>query len=57
MTMVVTGASDHHGAGKIGHDLGCETTAPHELQRIVDLATSLGSPTTIVGRRREGSLS
>ena len=57
LDLVVTGASDHHGAGKVGHDLGCETTAPHELQRIVDLATSLGSPTTIVGRRREGSLS
>lgn len=56
LDLVVTGASDHHGAGKVGHDLGCETTAPHELARIVDLAASLGSPTTIVGRRREGSL-
>lgn len=57
LDLVVTGASDHHGAGKTGHDLGCETTAPGELERLVELATSLGSPTTVVGRRREGSLS
>lgn len=56
LDLLVTGASDHHGAGKVGHDLGCETTASHELARIVDLAASLGSPTTVVGRRREGSL-
>ena len=50
LDLVVTGSSDHHGTGKTGHDLGCETTAPHQLERILDLAASLGSPTTIVGR-------
>lgn len=49
LDLVVTGASDHHGTGKTGHDLGCETTAPAELERILDLAAALGSPTTVVG--------
>ena len=26
--LVATGSSDHHGAGKSGHDLGCNTTDP-----------------------------
>lgn len=50
LDLVVTGSSDHHGAGKTGHDLGCETTAPDQLQRILDLAAALGSPTTILGQ-------
>ena len=49
LDLVVTGSSDHHGTGKTGHDLGCETTAPDQLARILDLAATLGSPTTIVG--------
>ncbi|GAA4808785.1 PHP domain-containing protein [Nocardioides caeni] len=49
LDLVVTGSSDHHGAGKIGHDLGCETTAPAQLDRIVAAASALGSPTTVVG--------
>jgi predicted metal-dependent phosphoesterase TrpH len=32
--LVVTGASDHHGTGKVGHDLGCNTTAPEEYARL-----------------------
>ncbi|MFC6287510.1 PHP domain-containing protein [Nocardioides sp. GCM10027113] len=36
--LVVTGSSDHHGTGKTGHDLGCNTTAPGELERLLDLA-------------------
>ncbi len=36
--LVVTGSSDYHGAGKIDHDLGCNTTAPEELDRLLDLA-------------------
>ncbi|MEQ6902713.1 PHP domain-containing protein [Nocardioides sp. YIM 152588] len=36
--MVVTGSSDHHGTGKVGHDLGCETTAPAMWERIQELA-------------------
>ena len=34
----MTGSSDHHGVGKIDHDLGCNTTAPEELERLLDLA-------------------
>jgi predicted metal-dependent phosphoesterase TrpH len=36
--LVVTGSSDHHGTGKTGHDLGCNTTAPEELERLLELA-------------------
>jgi predicted metal-dependent phosphoesterase TrpH len=38
LDLVVTGSSDHHGAGKVDHDLGCNTTAPEELARIRELA-------------------
>lgn len=48
--LVVTGSSDHHGTGKLGHDLGCETTAPAHLDRILERAADLGSPTDLVGR-------
>lgn len=47
--LIVTGSSDHHGTGKIAHDLGCETTAPDQLDRILARAAELGSPTTLVG--------
>lgn len=36
--LVATGSSDHHGAGKVGHDLGCNTTDPDELSRLLELA-------------------
>ena len=36
--LVATGSSDHHGAGKAGHDLGCNTTDPDEFDRLVELA-------------------
>lgn len=48
LDLVVTGSSDHHGTGKTGHDLGCETTAPAQLARILEQAA--GSSTTIVGK-------
>jgi 3',5'-nucleoside bisphosphate phosphatase len=38
LDLVVTGSSDYHGAGKIDHDLGCNTTAPEELARLRELA-------------------
>ncbi|WP_426244896.1 PHP domain-containing protein [Nocardioides sp. LHG3406-4] len=38
--MVVTGSSDHHGLGKVDHDLGCFTTAPEEYARLLELATT-----------------
>jgi predicted metal-dependent phosphoesterase TrpH len=36
--LVVTGSSDHHGSGKVDHELGCNTTAPEELERLLALA-------------------
>ena len=38
LDLVVTGSSDHHGAGKVGHDLACNTTAPEELERLLEAA-------------------
>ncbi len=38
--LVATGSSDHHGAGKAGHDLGCNTTAPEEYERLLELAAA-----------------
>jgi predicted metal-dependent phosphoesterase TrpH len=38
LDLVVTGSSDFHGAGKVGHDLGCNTTAPEEYERLIELA-------------------
>lgn len=36
--LVVTGSSDFHGDGKINHDLGCNLTAPDQLDRLLALA-------------------
>ena len=36
--LIVTGSSDHHGTGKIGHELGRYTTAPEQYERLLDLA-------------------
>lgn len=38
--LVATGSSDHHGAGKTDHDLGCNTTAPDEYERLLGLAAA-----------------
>ncbi len=38
LDLVVTGSSDHHGAGKIDHELGCNTTDPGELTRLLERA-------------------
>lgn len=38
LDLVVTGSSDHHGTGKVGHDLACNTTDPEELERLLSLA-------------------
>lgn len=38
--LLVTGSSDYHGLGKVDHDLGCNTTAPDQLERLLDLAAS-----------------
>ena len=55
LDLIVTGSSDHHGAGKIGHDLGCNTTDPAEFARLLDLATrnaaaaGRAAPTLVAG--------
>ena len=36
--LVVTGASDYHGTGKVDHDLGCNVTAPSEFDRLLQRA-------------------
>jgi predicted metal-dependent phosphoesterase TrpH len=38
LDLVVTGSSDHHGLGKVDHELGVHTTAPEELERLLDRA-------------------
>jgi predicted metal-dependent phosphoesterase TrpH len=38
--LLVTGSSDHHGAGKLDHELGVNTTAPEEYARLLDLAAA-----------------
>ena len=40
LDLVVTGSSDHHGLGKVDHDLGVNTTAPEEHERLVSMARS-----------------
>jgi predicted metal-dependent phosphoesterase TrpH len=39
LDLVVTGASDYHGTGKVDHELGCNTTAPDQLDRLLELVT------------------
>ena len=39
--LLVTGSSDHHGLGKIDHDLGVNTTDPEQYERLVSLARGL----------------
>ena len=38
LDLVATGSSDFHGAGKAGHDLGCNLTEPAELERLLERA-------------------
>jgi predicted metal-dependent phosphoesterase TrpH len=40
LDLVVTGSSDHHGTGKVDHELGCNTTAPDELERLLARAAA-----------------
>jgi predicted metal-dependent phosphoesterase TrpH len=34
LDLVATGSSDYHGDGKTDHELGCNTTAPEEFERL-----------------------
>jgi hypothetical protein len=38
--LVATGSSDYHGLGKTGHGLACNTTAPDQLDRLLELAAA-----------------
>ena len=38
LDLVVTGSSDFHGAGKVDHELGCNTTDPEQFERLRELA-------------------
>jgi predicted metal-dependent phosphoesterase TrpH len=49
--LVVTGSSDYHGAGKVGHDLGCNTTDPDQLDRLLGAAAESARR---AGRRTPG---
>ncbi len=40
LDLVVTGSSDHHGDGKVDHDLGCNTTDPDEYARLLERAAA-----------------
>lgn len=55
LDLVVTGASDHHGAGKLDHDLGVNTTHPDHYARLLELAAAAaaraGRPAPGVVRR------
>ncbi len=40
LDLIVTGSSDYHGTGKIGFDLGCNTTDPAQFERLMSPAPS-----------------
>jgi 3',5'-nucleoside bisphosphate phosphatase len=42
LDLVVTGSSDFHGTGKNDHELGCNTTVPDQLERLLELAEEAG---------------
>lgn len=53
--LVATGSSDYHGLGKTGHALACNTTAPDQLDRLLELAaeaadrSSRATPEVVAG--------
>ncbi|MEI8410121.1 MULTISPECIES: PHP domain-containing protein [unclassified Kribbella] len=38
--IIFTGSSDHHGDGKIDHDLGVNSTEPEQFERLLEVAKS-----------------
>ena len=47
----MTGSSDHHGLGKVDHDLGVNTTDPEQYERLISLAApslDAASPRSLV---------
>lgn len=59
--LVATGSSDYHGIGKADHDLGCNTTHPAELERLLALAADASArsgratPTVVTAGRATGT--
>jgi 3',5'-nucleoside bisphosphate phosphatase len=55
LDLVMTGSSDFHGTGKVGHGLACNTTDPEEYARLIALAASAAeaaggiAPRVVVG--------
>lgn len=49
LDLVVTGASDYHGSGKVDHELGCSTTAPNQLARLLELAERSATRARVAG--------
>jgi predicted metal-dependent phosphoesterase TrpH len=49
--LVVTGSSDYHGTGKVDHELGCNTTDPTQLDRLLTAAAQAADS---AGRRTPG---
>lgn len=49
--LVMTGSSDFHGDGKVNHELGVNTTAPDQYERIIELAAAASAS---AGRRTPG---
>lgn len=43
LDLVVTGASDYHGDGKVNHELGCNLTSPEEFERLLAVADRNGA--------------
>lgn len=44
--IIATGSSDHHGAGKIDHDLGVNSTDPEQFERLLDVAKTNAAAAT-----------
>ena len=40
LDLIATGSSDHHGLGKVDHDLGVHTTDPVQYERLLSLAST-----------------
>jgi len=46
--IIATGSSDHHGAGKIDHDLGVNSTDPDQFERLLEVAKANAAAATDV---------
>lgn len=48
LDLVATGSSDHHGLGKVDHELGCHTTPVEQYERLLERAAAASAAS---GRR------